>query len=108
MKKYIISNCPACREYNIFGKDTEACCYDWHKYCKEVDAEHCVLKEIVDEVSELYKTSEYFEKLEETKDEGKFLIEYAWHNVAHLVLSKLKIKEIEDEDSKEQKDKDRE
>ena len=97
MKKYIISNCPACREYNIFGKDTEACCYDWHKYCKEVDAKHCVLKKIVDDVSKLYKTPEQIEKLEDNLDEEGILTEYAWHNAAYLVLSKLKIKEIEDE-----------
>lgn len=96
MKKYVIKNCPACRDYDVFGCDSEECCYHQHKYCKDVDSKDCVLKQIVDDVSELYKTSEYFEKLEETKDEGKFLIEYAWHNVAHLVLSKLDIKEIKE------------
>ena len=94
-KKYVIKNCPACREYDAFSRDTEACCYNWHKYCNEVDSKDCVLKQIVDDVSTVYRTPEYFEKLEEEAEEEQYLIESAWHNVAHMVMSKLDIEEVE-------------
>lgn len=43
---YIIKNCPACRDYDVFGKDNEGCCYLYNDYC--IKKEDCILKQIVD------------------------------------------------------------
>lgn len=45
MSKYIIKNCPACRDYDVFGRDSEGCCYREMKYCKDV--KDCIMKQIV-------------------------------------------------------------
>ena len=43
--KYIIKNCPACRDYDVFGKDNEGCCYLYNDYC--IKNNDCLLKQIV-------------------------------------------------------------
>lgn len=46
MNKYIIKNCPACRQYNVFGVDDKPCCYSEMEYCQ--DCSDCVMKQIVE------------------------------------------------------------
>jgi hypothetical protein len=55
-----------------------------------------LIKKIIGDVETVYRTPEYFEELEKTGDKEECLIEYAWHNVAHMVLSKVNIKDIEE------------
>lgn len=52
MTKYIIKNCPACRPYDVFGRDNEGCCYLKMEYCKDVD--DCVMKQIVEKCGEYW------------------------------------------------------
>lgn len=44
--KYIIKNCPSCRNYNVFGLPKEGCCYHYMDYCKNYS--NCLLKQIVE------------------------------------------------------------
>lgn len=93
-KKYIVKNCPA------YDYDEE---FNYH-ICKQPlvpyecsvndcqDCTDCLIKQIYEDVKTVYQTPEYFETI---KDEQQFLIESAWHNVAHMVVSKLEIEEIE-------------
>lgn len=83
-KKYIVKNCPAlsfCIGYY---------CDECQMNCS--DCTDCLIKQIYEDVKTVYQTPEYFETI---KDEQQFLIESAWHNVAHMVVSKLEIEEIE-------------
>lgn len=81
-KKYIVKNCPALQQ--TYYCDTH------HSKCQ--DCTDCLIKRIYEDVKTVYQTPEYFETI---KDEQQFLIESAWHNVAHMVISKLEIEEIE-------------
>lgn len=68
MSKYVIKNCPACRQYNVFGVDDKPCCYSYMKYCQ--DCTDCVMKQIVDycldneEYGDEYYTRPILEKLD--------------------------------------------
>lgn len=91
MSKYIIKNCPAilpmtklCDSENLNKPST---------YCQ--DCTDCLLKRIYEDVKTVYKTPEYFEELAKRGDREQELIESAWHNVAHMVVSKLDIQEVE-------------
>ena len=44
--QFIIKNCPACRDYDVFGRDNEGCCYLEMKYCKDVG--DCIMKQIAE------------------------------------------------------------
>jgi hypothetical protein len=90
MKKYIVTNCPA---YNPKGGYYD-CWANQQTWCQNVD--DCLIKRIINDVETVYRTPEYFEELEKTGDKEECLIEYAWHNVAHMVLSKVNIKDIEE------------
>lgn len=59
------------------------------------DITDCLLKRIYEDVKTVYKNPEYFDELYKKGDREQILIESAWHNVAHMVISKL---EIEDKD----------
>lgn len=62
MSKYVIKNCPACRQYNVFGVDDKPCCYSDMKYCQ--DCTDCVMKKIVEkcrEAQEIMDKEEYYE-----------------------------------------------
>jgi hypothetical protein len=92
MKKYAITNCQFCLKDEWEGFTTYLCKESMNK-CAECS---CLLKKIVDDVSTVYKTPEYFEELEKTGDEDQYCIESAWHNVAHMVMSKVNIEEIKE------------
>ena len=47
---YIVKNCPACKGYNVFGIDTDYCCYDKHDYCKNI--KDCVIKQLINNCKE--------------------------------------------------------
>lgn len=86
-KKYIVKNCP-CYDY-----DYEECLNTFRdEYKKCYDCTNCLIKQIYEDVKTVYQTPEYFETI---KDEQQLLIESAWHNVAHMVISKLEIEEVE-------------
>lgn len=83
-KKYVVKNCPCIyRSYR-----TEYDC-DYDGPCE--DCTDCLIKQIYEDVKTVYQTPEYFETI---KDEQQLLIESAWHNVAHMVISKLEIEEV--------------
>ena len=88
VKKYIVKNCPA---YTANGGYYDCWC-NQDTWCKNVD--DCLMKRIIDEASTLYREPEYFETLED--NEEQYLIESAWHNAAHIVMSKVDIEEIEE------------
>ena len=92
MKKYAITNCPFCLKDEWEGLTTYLCEGSMNK-CMECS---CLLKEIVDDVSTVYKTPEYFEELLKSNDETQYWIESSWHNVACMVLGKVDIKEEEE------------
>lgn len=95
MKKYIVKNCPCCRHgsWNTSeGTDTGYICYN-SKYFLCKDCTDCLIKQIINDVSTVYKTPEYFETI---NDEKQSLIESAWHNVAHMVMNKVEIEEVEE------------
>ena len=46
MSKYIITNCPSCRDFDVFGLPNKGCCYNFNDYCKSHN--ECVLKQIVE------------------------------------------------------------
>lgn len=89
LSKYVIKNCPC--YWSIGGDD--GCDLDSTKACK--DTTDCLLKKIYEDVKTVYKTPEYFEELAKKGDREQELIESCWHNVAHMVISKLDIQEIE-------------
>lgn len=95
MKKYAVKNCPCCHHnsWNTSeGMETGYVCYhSRHFLCK--DCTDCLIKQIIDGVSTVYKTPDYFETI---KDEKQSLIESVWHNVAHMVMSKVEIEEYEE------------
>lgn len=91
--KYVIRNCPACRQYQV-GIYTCDDLYDCDlQRCQ--DCTDCLLKRIYEDVKTVYRTPEYFEELAEKGDREQELIESAWHNVACMVLGKLDIEEVE-------------
>lgn len=86
-KKYIVTNCPC------YDHDYEECLNTFRdEYKKCYDCTDCLIKRIYKDVKTVYQTPEYFETI---KDEQQLLIESAWHNVAHMVISKLEIEEVE-------------
>ena len=89
MKKYVVKNCP-CYKISMEGYD---CLENPLSWCENID--DCILKQIISEVSTVYKTPDYFEELEAKGDREQVLIESAWHNVAHMVMSKVNIEEVE-------------
>lgn len=105
MNRYIIKNCPCyCEEllsHNFSTNTSEVAdkgvCMgsisnsDYH--CQ--NRTDCLLKRIYEDVKTVYKTPEYFEELTKKGDKEQELIESAWHNVAHMVISKLDIQEVE-------------
>ena len=88
-KKYVVKNCP-CYNITIEGYD---CLENPLSWCENID--DCLMKRIINDVSTVYRTPEYFEQLVEKGDEEQYLIECAWHNVAHMVMSKVDIEEVE-------------
>lgn len=54
MRKYIIKNCPSCRNYNVFGLPKEDCYYNYMDYCK--NHSDCLLKQIVEKCKDAQKT----------------------------------------------------
>ncbi len=86
MSKYVIKNCPMYFHTNCYGHTGNCNCQD----CTD-----CLLKRIYKDVKTVYKTPEYFEELAKKGDKEQELIESAWHNVAHMVISKLDIQEVE-------------
>ena len=90
-KKYVITNCPFAMKDEWEGLYTYLC----KENMKKCEDKECLLKEIVDDVSTVYRTPEYFEELEESGSQEQYLIESAWHNVAHLVMGKVNIEEVE-------------
>ena len=85
-KKYIIRNCPA--------RDKFGFCWEKNlEFCSE--RTDCLLKRIYEDVNTVYRTPEYFNELAEKGNKEQELIESAWHNVAHMVISKLDIQEVE-------------
>ena len=91
MKKYAVTNCPFVLRDEWEGLYSYLCKENM-KECKEKE---CLLKQIINDVSSVYRTPEYFEKLEEEESEVRYLIESAWHNVAHAVMSRVDIEESE-------------
>ena len=89
MSKYIIKNCP---NYFKTHSGNYYCDFDAGR-CQ--DRTDCLLKRIYEDVKTVYKTPEYFEELDKKVDREQELIESAWHNVAHMVISKLDIQEVE-------------
>ena len=89
-KKYIVTNCPA---YTSKGGYYD-CWANQQTWCQNVN--DCLVKRIIDECSDIYRTPEYFEELAEKGDKEQELIESCWHNAAHIVMSKVKIEEVED------------
>ncbi len=86
MSKYTIRNCPSFCKDICSADNTDCFC------CNETN---CVLKRIYEDVKTVYKNPEYFEELAKKGDKEQELIESAWHNVAHMVISKLDIQEVE-------------
>lgn len=84
MSKYIIRNCPALQQTYY--------CDMHHSKCQ--DCTNCLLKKIYEDVKTVYKTPEYFEELAKKGDKEQETIESCWHNVAHMVVSKLDIQDI--------------
>ena len=84
--RYVILNCPTLMGNRLcYGKTIIQC----------ADCTDCLLKRIYEDVKTVYKTPEYFEELAKRGDKEQELIESAWHNVAHMVISKLDIQECE-------------
>lgn len=73
--QFIIKNCPACRNYDVFGRDNEGCCYLQMKYCKDV--KDCIMKRIV------------------TLCEAWIQIHWVSRNCAYQILTMLQIEECE-------------
>lgn len=46
----IINNCPACRDYDVFGIDKKGCCYLYNDFCYNI--EDCIIKQIVSKCNE--------------------------------------------------------
>jgi hypothetical protein len=91
---YIIRNCPCIIEF----KNTHLCAElnnvdELKQLCQ--NCTNCLLKRIYEDVKTVYRTPEYFEELDKKGDGDQELIESAWHNVAHMVISKLDIQEVE-------------
>ena len=84
MSKYIIQNCPALQQTYY--------CNTHHSKCQ--DCTDCLLKQIYEDVKTVYRTPEYFEELAKKGDKEQELIESCWHNVAHMVISKLDVQDI--------------
>ena len=92
-KKYIVKNCPNLQESyyaNGYISKNECSLEIDDKQC--ADCTDCLIKRIYEDVKTVYRTPEYFETI---KDKEQYLIESAWHNVAHMVISKLEIEEVE-------------
>ena len=87
MKKYKVLNCPA---YNSKGEHYD-CWANPLSWCENV--EDCLIKSMINEFKELYKDPEYFDNI---KDKEVYLVETAWHNAAHIAMSKVEIEEIEE------------
>ena len=87
-KKYIVKNCPA---YNPNGGYYD-CWANQQTWCQNVD--DCLIKQIIFDCSEIYRTPEYFETLSDDKEQE--LIESCWHNAAHIVMGKVDVKEVEE------------
>lgn len=86
---YVIRNCPA----RVLFTDGYFCRQaDGNILCQ--DCTDCLFKRIYEDVKTVYKTPEYFEELAKKGDKEQELIESAWHNVAHMVISKLDIQEV--------------
>lgn len=79
--KYIIKNCPAIQQGTC------------EKYGMCQDFIDCLLKRIYEDIKTVYKNPEYFDELYKKGDREQVLIESAWHNVAHMVISKLEIED---------------
>lgn len=94
MSKYIIKNCPCFYEENEEVNDY-TCTWGGTEELACQDCTDCLLKRIYEDVKTVYKTPEYFEELDKKVDRDQELIESAWHNVAHMVISKLDIQEVE-------------
>lgn len=86
LSKYIIKNCE-----QIHSSDN----FCWSKNILCQDCTDCLFKRIYEDVKTVYKTPEYFEELAKKGDKEQELIESAWHNVTHMVISKLDIQEVE-------------
>lgn len=84
--KYIIKNCEQIHSSDNF-------CWSKNVFCQ--DCTDCLLKRIYKDVKTVYRTPEYFEELDKRVDREQELIESAWHNVAHMVISKLDLQEVE-------------
>lgn len=80
--KYIVKNCELICNGECPNSKTGFC----------EDCTDCLIKRIYEDVKTVYQIPEYFETI---KDEQQLLIESAWHNVAHMVISKLEIEEVE-------------
>jgi hypothetical protein len=87
MSKYIIKNCPAIFKHPVGHWNCQQ-----GKECQ--DCTDCLLKRIYEDVKTVYRTPEYFEELAKKGDREQELIESAWHNVAHMVISKLDVQDI--------------
>lgn len=94
-KKIVIKNCPCFNEghpmLDYYGECLSLT--DDVQVCQ--DCTDCLLKRIYEDVKTVYRTPEYFEELAKKGDRDQELIESAWHNVAHMVISKLDIQEVE-------------
>lgn len=98
MGKYIIKNCPAYNEKGclhsaaIFPDESMQNHYiTFAVPCQ--DCTDCLLKRIYEDVKTVYRTPEYFEELAKKGDKEQETIESCWHNVSHMVISKLDVQE---------------
>lgn len=102
---YIIKNCPAfmkpsyCKykcSYSIVNKRDGELIYkfEFDENSKCQDCTDCLLKRIYEDVKTVYRTPEYFEELAKKGDKEQETIESCWHNVSHMVISKLDVQEV--------------
>lgn len=77
--RYIVKNCPSCKEYNVFGVDTDWCCYDKHDYCKNIT--DCVIKQVI-------------EKCKKHADESIYCGHCSIENLGYSLLNMFDIEEI--------------
>lgn len=56
MSEIDVSKCPAYHLYNVFGIDSNGCCYLEHKYCNEVDS--CNFKYLLEQLKQLKSENE--------------------------------------------------
>ena len=92
MGRYIIKNCPSCRDFDVFGLPNEGCCYNFNDYCSRHN--ECVLKQIVELCKDYYKNCE----IEGNCIDGRTCTSCFFgggNELAQDILSDLDIQEVE-------------